>query len=52
MFGKSGTTPTEWFIRNRVANLMAENKRYPLVFDDLERKRYSDYAVSLIKVRK
>ena len=49
MFGKSGTTPTEWFTRNRVANLMAENKRYPLVFDDLERKRYSDYAVSLIK---
>ena len=49
MFGKAGTTPTEWFTRNRVANLMAENKRYPLVFDDLERKRYSDYAVSLIK---
>lgn len=49
MFGKSGTTPTEWFTRNRVANLMAENRRYPLVFDDLERKRYSDYAVSLIK---
>jgi hypothetical protein len=49
MFGKSGATPTEWFTRNRVANLMAENHRYPLVFDDLERKRYSDYAVSLIK---
>jgi hypothetical protein len=49
MFGKSGATPTEWFTRNRVANLMAENRRYPLVFDDLERKRYSDYAVSLIK---
>jgi hypothetical protein len=28
---------------------MADNRRYPLVFDDLERKRYSDYAVSLIK---
>ncbi len=49
MFGRSGTTPTEWFTRNRVANLMAENRRYPLVFDDLERKRYSDHAVSLIK---
>ncbi|MGI8650160.1 MAG: hypothetical protein ACR2KW_07255 [Rubrobacter sp.] len=28
---------------------MAENRRYPLVFDDLEKKRYSEYAVSLIK---
>ncbi len=49
MFGKSGMTPTDWFTKNRVGNLMAENRRYPLVFDDLERKRYSDYAVSLIK---
>lgn len=49
MFGKSGTTPTDWFTKNRVLNLMEENRRYPLVFDDLERKRYSDYAVSLIK---
>lgn len=49
MFGRAGTTPTDWFTRNKVANLMAENRRYPLVFDDLERKRYSDYAVSLIK---
>lgn len=50
MFGKSGATPTEWFTKNRVGNLMEENRRYPLVFDDLERKRYSDHAVSLIKV--
>ena len=49
MFGKSGATPKEWFTRNRVANLMAENRRYPLVFDDLEKRRYSDYAISLIK---
>lgn len=49
MFGKSGATPTDWFTRNRVANLMAENRRYPFVFDDLERKRYSDYAIPLIK---
>ena len=49
MFGRAGTTPTEWFTRNKVVNLMEENRRHPLVFDDLERKRYTDYAVSLIK---
>lgn len=49
MFGRAGTTPKHWFTTNKVGNLMEENRRHPLVFDDLERKRYTDYAVSLIK---
>ncbi|MDP9439262.1 MAG: hypothetical protein M3P49_11030, partial [Actinomycetota bacterium] len=49
MFGRHGTAQNDWFTTNRVANLMAENRRYPLVFDDLGRDRYSKYAVDLIK---
>ncbi len=49
MFGRHGTTQKDWFTTNRIAYLMAENRRYPLVFDDLGRDRYSKYAVVLIK---
>jgi hypothetical protein len=28
---------------------MSDNRRYPLVFDDLKKRRYTKHAISLIK---
>jgi len=49
MFQKEGFIPNEWFTKTMVAKLMQENLRYPLVFDDLDRTRFNNHAVSLIK---
>jgi hypothetical protein len=49
MFQKEGFLPNEWFTKTMVAKLMQENLRYPLVFDDLDRTRFNNHAVSLIK---
>jgi hypothetical protein len=49
MFQKEGFLPNEWFTKTRVTALMQENARYPLVFDDLDRTRFNNHAVALIK---
>jgi hypothetical protein len=49
MFQKEGFLPNEWFTKTRVTSLMRENARYPLIFDDLDRTRFTNHAVALIK---
>lgn len=49
MFQKEGFLHNEWFTRTRVEGLRVQNKRYPLVFDDLDRTRFNNHAVGLIK---
>ena len=49
MFQKEGFLPNEWFTKTRVTSLMQENGRYPLIFDDLDRTRFNNHAVALIK---
>jgi hypothetical protein len=49
MFQKEGFLHNEWFTRTRVEGLRVQNKRYPLTFDDLDRTRFNNHAVGLIK---
>ncbi len=49
MFQKEGFLPNDLFTKTRVAGLMQENARYPLVFDDLDGPRFTNHAVALIK---
>ncbi|CAA9219753.1 MAG: hypothetical protein AVDCRST_MAG93-391, partial [uncultured Chloroflexia bacterium] len=49
MFQKEGFLPNDLFTKTRVTGLMQENIRYPLVFDDLDRTRFANHAVALIK---
>ncbi len=49
MFRRQGFLRNEWFTKTGVASLMAENVRYPLVFDDLDKTRFANHAVALIK---
>jgi hypothetical protein len=49
MVQKEGFLPNEWFTKTRVTSLMRENGRYPLIFDDLDRTRFTNHAVALIK---
>ncbi len=49
MFQKEGFLPNDLFTKTRVQGLMQENARYPLVFDDLDRTRFANHAVALIK---
>lgn len=49
MFQREGFLPNDWFTRTQVQGLMAQNRRYPLAFDDLDRRRFNEYAVPLIK---
>lgn len=49
MFQKEGFLPNEWFTKTQMHGLMVQNGRYPLAFDDLDRTRFNNHAVSLIK---
>lgn len=49
MFQKEGFLHNEWFTRTRVDGLRVQNRRYPLAFDDLDRTRFNNHAVALIK---
>lgn len=49
MFQREGFLPNELFTKTGVASLMEGNARYPLVFDDLDKTRFANHAVTLIK---
>jgi hypothetical protein len=49
MFQKEGFLPNDLFTRTQVHGLRAQNKRYPLAFDDLDRSRFNTHASQLIK---
>jgi hypothetical protein len=49
MFGRMGFLPNDWFTSAQIRQLREQNKRYPMVFDDLNKERFDKYAVPLIK---
>lgn len=49
MFQKEGFLPNEWFTKTRVVGLREENRRYPMAFDDMDKTRFRNHAIPLIK---
>jgi hypothetical protein len=49
MFQREGFLQNDWFTKTKVTGLMQANGRYPLIFDDLDRTRFTNHAVALIK---
>ena len=49
MFGKEGFPPNDWFTKGQVPVLMEQNRRYPLVFDDMDKTRFGQHGAALIK---
>jgi hypothetical protein len=49
MFQKEGFLPNDLFTRTQVQGLRVENRRYPMAFDDLDRTRFNNHAIPLIK---
>ena len=49
MFGKEGFPPNDWFTKGQVPVLMEQNRRYPLVFDDMDKIRFGQHGAALIK---
>ncbi|MFZ4827883.1 MAG: phospholipase D family protein [Phototrophicaceae bacterium] len=49
MFQREGFLPNDWFTKSRVPDLRTQNGRYPMVFDDMDKKRFSDHAIPMIK---
>lgn len=49
MFGREGFLPNDWLTKSDVPGLREQNRRYPMVFDDLDRTRFDNHANALIK---
>ena len=49
MFGKEGFPPNDSFTKGQVPVLMEQNRRYPLVFDDMDKTRFGQHGAALIK---
>lgn len=49
MVEREGFLPNEWFTTTRLAGLREQNRRFPLVFDDLDKTRFNNHALAVIK---
>ncbi|WP_119068765.1 phospholipase D family protein [Rubrobacter indicoceani] len=49
MFDRDKFPPNDWFTKSYVPAVMEQNGRYPLVFDDMDKTRFSQHADALIK---
>lgn len=49
MFGKEGFLPNDWLTKSMVPQLRQQNRRFPMVFDDLDRTRFDNHVNSLVK---
>jgi hypothetical protein len=49
MFQRESFLPTEWFTKSQVLGLREENRRYPMAFDDMDKTRFGNHAIPLIK---
>ncbi|MCU0426864.1 MAG: hypothetical protein MUF71_14690 [Candidatus Kapabacteria bacterium] len=49
MFGQEGFLEKDWFTKSAIAGLREQNKRYPMVFDDLDNTRFNSHAIAVIK---
>jgi hypothetical protein len=49
MFGYFSVVEKGYFTRTNLWDLFRSNKRFPVVFDDVEKKRFTDHAMDIIK---
>lgn len=49
MFARDAFPPNDWFTKGNVPAVMEQNRRYPLVFDDMDKVRFGQHADGLIK---
>src|SRR6266702_3187866 len=49
MFGHFSFVDKAYFTRTNLWDLLHANKRFPVVFDDVEKKRFTDHAADIIK---
>lgn len=49
MFERDTFPPNDWFTRGNIPAVMEQNRRYPLVFDDMDKGRFGQHADALIK---
>lgn len=49
MFERDTFPPNDWFTRGNIPAVMEQNRRYPLVFDDMDKTRFTGHADALIK---
>jgi len=49
MFGREGFLPNDMLTKSNIPLLREQNRRYPMVFDDLDRTRFDNHANALIK---
>ncbi len=49
MFGYFSFVEKGYFTRTNLWDLFRSNKRFPVVFDDVEKKRFTDHAMDIIK---
>src|SRR2546421_9166503 len=49
MFGYFSFVDKAYFTRTNLWDLFRANKRFPVVFDDVEKKRFTDHAMDIIK---
>ncbi|PDW00584.1 hypothetical protein [Candidatus Chloroploca asiatica] len=49
MFGREGFLPNDWLTKSNIPGLREQNRRYPMVFDDLDRTRFDNHVNALIK---
>jgi len=49
MFQHEGFLPNDWFTKGQMAGLREQNRRYPMAFDDMDKTRFGNHAIPLIK---
>jgi hypothetical protein len=49
MFEQDGFLPNDWFTKSQIPTLCEQNRRFPMEFDDLDKTRFQNHAVALIK---
>lgn len=49
MFDRDAFPPNDWFTKGNIPAVMEQNRRYPLVFDDMDKGRFGMHADALIK---
>lgn len=49
MFQREGFLKNDWFTKSQIATLREQNLRYPMAFDDMDKTRFSNHAIPLIK---
>lgn len=49
MFQREGFLPNTMFTKSQIGALRSQNLRYPMAFDDIDKIRFGDHAMPLIK---